>query len=455
MRTASALSLLLAAATPGAPQEVDATDPLAVARAYIEACQVGDAETALGLIEADDPLLPTLREWVEGRSGGPREKGFSFAIVFTEFMSIPMRLDLAAADPVVEVAADGSTQITIRRTLGIDQRLVMAQADDGTWAIKAHDSVQATTGPDRPLLRRLVGSDGRAHPPGEEGAPPARVSDSESRLRQLARAFSAYADDHDNMLPPAATWMDEIEPYVLDPDTFRCPAAPDREYGYAMNAFAGGVEVPQNWDDRRNLIILFEWRDAERNQVAFPDLLAEVEPLWDDGATVMVDAAQETRRLFRGVTVDEMILDGEHRSMCERNLSRLVAAALAFVRQNEGLLPSADTWQDDIAPYLLEQGAGEDPYRCPAGDQIEFAYAINADIAGKDARTLRGHEHIALFFECDKDVISASGYPRTDASSPGRHLNPYDTGRQNAFGLLSGDTTWRPGRPATGGAEAG
>ena len=445
MRTASAVSILLAAATPGAPQEVDAANPLAVARAYIEACQAGDAETAFGLIEADDPLLPTLREWVEGRSGGPREKGFSFAIVFAEFMSIPMRLDLAAADPVVEVADDGSTQVTIRRTLGIDQKLVMIRADDGTWAVKALDSVRATTGPDRPLLRRLLGGEGRAHPPGVQGAPPPCVSDSESRLRQLARAFAAYADDHGNTLPPSATWVDEIEPYVLDPDTFRCPAAPDRECGYAMNAFVGGVEVPQNWDDRHSLIILFEWRDAERNQVAFPDLLADMEPLWDDGAIAMVDAAQEARRLFRGVTLDEMILDREHRSTCERNLSRLAAAARAFARQNEGRLPSAHTWQDDIAPHLLELGAGDDPYHCPAADGIEFAYAINADIAGKDARTLRGHEHIALFFECDNNVVNASGYPRTDACSSRRHLNPHDTGRQNGFGLLSGGTTYRAG----------
>lgn len=450
MRSIAALIVLLIPPIPAGAQEVDRTDPEAVARAYIEACKAGEAEMALGLIEPGDPLLPVLRDGVEELGAEPERMGLSFAQIFTEFMFIPTRVDFDAGEPVVETAEDGTTQVTVRRTLGIDQKLVMAKADDGTWSIKAFDSVKATTDSDWSFMQREMGGGRRARAADDQGEPQAFVWDSENRLRRLARAFNDYAEDHGNMLPPAATWMDDIQPYVLDPDLFQCPAAPEQEYGYAMNAFVDEAELPPNWGDRRKLVILFEWRDAERNQIAIPDLLSEMEPLWEDGVIVMVDAGQNTRRMPQGMTLDEMMLDEELRSTCESNLRTLTQAALEFARDNDGFLPGADSWQDDIALHLLDDAGAADLHRCPAADQIEFAYAINAAVAGKDARELRGHDRITLFFECDKNVVNASGDPLTDGPSPARHVYPYDTGRRNVTSTLSGNTSYQIA-PAGGG----
>jgi hypothetical protein len=142
------------------------------------------------------------------------------------------------------------------------------------------------------------------------------------------------------------------------------------------------------------------------------------------------------------MTFDELMLDEEHRNTCEKSLRALTQAALQFARENDGFLPGADTWQDDIALYFLDQTGVPDLHRCPAADQIEFAYAINAEIAGKDARELRGHDRITLFFECDKNVMNASGDPMVDGPSPARHVYPHGTGRRNLTSTLSGNTSY-------------
>ena len=59
--TALILGLTLLAAFAGS-QTVDRTDPVAVAKAYIEACRSDNAAAAFDLIDPDDPLLPIFRD---------------------------------------------------------------------------------------------------------------------------------------------------------------------------------------------------------------------------------------------------------------------------------------------------------------------------------------------------------------------------------------------------------
>lgn len=66
-----------------------------------------------------------------------------------------------------------------------------------------------------------------------------------SNLRQLATAAIMYARDHDETLPDADTWMDELKPYHKNEALLKCPAAPTLEYGYAMNANLSGVKLAE------------------------------------------------------------------------------------------------------------------------------------------------------------------------------------------------------------------
>ncbi len=71
----------------------------------------------------------------------------------------------------------------------------------------------------------------------------AKRATSQSNLKQLSLGIIQYAFDHDNHLPDADTWVDEILPYVKDKTLFRDPSAPaGEEYSYAFNrALSGAV----------------------------------------------------------------------------------------------------------------------------------------------------------------------------------------------------------------------
>jgi prepilin-type processing-associated H-X9-DG protein len=61
-----------------------------------------------------------------------------------------------------------------------------------------------------------------------------------SNMKQLALAVKVYAVDHNDQLPPAATWCDAIQSHVGSPKVFQCPADPDRRCAYAFNAKLDG-----------------------------------------------------------------------------------------------------------------------------------------------------------------------------------------------------------------------
>lgn len=58
----------------------------------------------------------------------------------------------------------------------------------------------------------------------------------QNNLKRLAVANLIYANDNDDLLPPAK-WMDAVTPYTTGfLDAFRCPALAAKSYGYAFNS---------------------------------------------------------------------------------------------------------------------------------------------------------------------------------------------------------------------------
>jgi hypothetical protein len=65
-------------------------------------------------------------------------------------------------------------------------------------------------------------------------------------LRRLHKAILLYADQWDDMLPPADRWVELIKENVPDDNQLRCPSvAGAASYGYAMNSSLGG----KKWKD--------------------------------------------------------------------------------------------------------------------------------------------------------------------------------------------------------------
>ena len=66
-----------------------------------------------------------------------------------------------------------------------------------------------------------------------------------NNMKQLGLAVRVYAVDHNDQLPPAATWCDAIQSDVDSPKVFQCPSEPGRRCAYAFNAKLDGKKVTE------------------------------------------------------------------------------------------------------------------------------------------------------------------------------------------------------------------
>lgn len=76
------------------------------------------------------------------------------------------------------------------------------------------------------------------------GGGPARRPTCMVNLKQVAVAELMYRGDNNNRFPPAARWMDLIDPYVKNKAIYTCPSLlqQKKHYGYSMKAFLAGVK---------------------------------------------------------------------------------------------------------------------------------------------------------------------------------------------------------------------
>ena len=411
-------------------RQVDLTDPQAVAEAYVKACLDGDLEAALALMAPDDPIRQVARTFIEEFRRDMEREGFTLEQFMMEFLFVPTKLGFDY-DLVKTERQDGQAQVTVRRSFDLDQKLHLVQAEDGTWQVKVLDSLKATTGAEKSFLAQEIGGGGQSGPD---------VWLSRNNLRALQQAMEDYAQEHDERLPPADRWVDEIELYLLDRSVLQCPAAPELECGYAMNAEASEADIT----DRaalRSLLLLFEWPSGERNAIAMPEELAVAQALRPNGSIACVAASGGTLVLPRGMTFADVRDAEQLGSECEGHLRALGKAARKYARDHDGMLPGADSWQDELALYLLEAGGGEEVFTCPAAPDLGIAYALNRDLAGKQATELTGHDRLILFFESDLNVPNAAGSPDADMPEQARHFREWDGEPGNNIVYLNGSTT--------------
>ncbi len=420
---------LVSPVLPQEKPEVDRGDPAAVVRAYLQACGEGDVETAVALLAADDPLRGQVLLFAKQMREELAQGGMRFDIMLKELSFLPIGLEAGAGQPVVEPMEDGAI-VTVPQTLPFDKKFRLRRDDGGLWAIDLVASIKATTGADQSFLAM------RAAGP-EEATP----WECQEHLRILAQALTEYAEEHDGVLPEAATWMDEIDAYVLDRSVLQCPDAPELEFGYAYNAEVAGTELPNDWQARRGLVLVFEWGSGERNAAVSPQSLATFEPRHGD-AVHFATADGNCQAASRGETPDDVFGAQWLTEICEQRLRTLCTAALEYAKDNDGMLPGADTWCDDLAAYLIGAAEGAELFVCPAAPELACGYAINVELAGKNARELVGHRRLVLFMESDVGTWNASARV-PDLVAEGRHRARWTRAADQGshFGYLNGSVS--------------
>jgi len=84
-----------------------------------------------------------------------------------------------------------------------------------------------------------------------------------SNLKQLALAALMFAQDHNETLPSANTWSDDIGPYCRSTEILRCPSDTS-DYSYAMNSKVSGKKIGDIADPVKT-VIFFESSAGVRN----------------------------------------------------------------------------------------------------------------------------------------------------------------------------------------------
>ncbi len=166
------------------------------------------------------------------------------------------------ADPrerVIEVAGDEATITYDPRPFAYSLK-----RQDGQWRIDVAATYSGMPASLREMLDRI----------GAVDRPDAQQAACLSNLKQIAIGMLMYAQDHDMHLPDAATWMDDLMPYLRNPGLYHCPAAPHLEYGYAMNASLSGRSLAEVTEEAL-VVIAFDCDSGTRNAAGGADAVAD------------------------------------------------------------------------------------------------------------------------------------------------------------------------------------
>jgi hypothetical protein len=372
-----------------APPPVDRKDPEAVVRAYVKACETDDVTAAVALLEDKAGMRKNVAAMAQAMTSDFARQGITFRDLLAEFAMMPLGTIAAPAETRATSEGD-ATKVTVTQTPTLVRTFALVKAPDGTWAIDLEASVRLTTGKAKSFISAQMGNRGG----GASRSDPSRW-EVRAQLQKLANVLVEYAEQHGGKLPPAATWTDELEKYCLDRSILRRKDLKPGEYGFAINVNAAGKPLPQDWMERRSVVLLVESADVSPNASVDPDALPPRKPgsppIWvatADGNLVSLPADMSMRELTEGRAA---------RDTCDRNLGALGRAVLAYARDHGGQLPAAASWCDDIGPYVPpENAAMKDILRCPADPDTKYGYAFNAALAGKNAHALTDHGQIVM-----------------------------------------------------------
>jgi hypothetical protein len=96
-----------------------------------------------------------------------------------------------------------------------------------------------------------------------------------AHIKDLTLAALTYANHHGGRLPDAASWADEVAPYLSESVAgFQCPGANNRSFAYAYNSALSGMKLG-DVKEPQTTVIIFE-SDVGRNGAGGPDLLVTV-----------------------------------------------------------------------------------------------------------------------------------------------------------------------------------
>jgi prepilin-type processing-associated H-X9-DG protein len=402
-------------------------DPAAVAAAYGQALKALDGDAALPLLALTPDNQAMLKAMFQEFAKGPG--GMDGRTFVRQFILVPI---FGMGDYVAgkaDVKGDRAV-VPVEYQATMSLKFVLLKQPDGAWKLDLDETSKATTG--RPLFfLHQGGMDGGGDDGGAAG-PNGTVC--LSNLRQLGLAAMMFAQDHDEMLPSADKWTDELKPYIKNDKVFVDPETPELPCGYAINAKIAGKSLA-DIAEPATTVLFFDSATGKPNTA---DAMTSVPPKGrHNGGSNFAYADGHVRWVKAGANPEEaapMPLEARGQmsaQTCQNHLRALAAAALQFAKDHNDTLPTANKWADELKAYVKDDAV----FHCTNEAGLPGAYALNAKVAGKALADILEPGKTVLFFESNSDKPSATD-PLDTLVPEGRHNGG------NEFAYCDGHVQW-------------
>jgi RNA polymerase sigma factor (sigma-70 family) len=420
-----------APAVGGSP--ADMTDPAAVVRAYTDACRRGDVEGALALTNVGEEMVRPLADEIGEAAALVRDYGMA---VLKEYLLLPTAPESARV--VGESTFEGDTARVTATVQPPELTFVLARQEDGTWRIDLEASIVATT--QEPASFVFTDARSSLGPLRIDWAVRQALYEAGKHVIRYARETGRY--------PRAESWMDDVEAHCMVRGAFDLSDALGGKYGLAMNASISGVPYDDNWPARRKVVGLFISSDASRNASGDPNVVLSAADEGIEGVAMWL-ASEEVVTVPHGMSMDEAVRSVDDGEVSRQRIEAILQGLLSYARDNKGKLPPADSWCDLVLLYAPTDQNANELFWCPATPGLDYAWAINEDLAGEDIRTIEGHDRQVLVLPA-KDGVRNEARAVPETVKEGRYLVPWSEGPGLVVrvGTLNGETRLlREGQP--------
>ena len=146
-----------------------------------------------------------------------------------------------------------------------------------------------------------------------------------------------------------------------------------------------------------------------------------------------IDAVRSLEQAAAPNELDEE-REQEHKAEALAQLEQISAGIIRYANDHHGILPDADTWTDELLPYLKDTAVFHAPFALPGE---EWSYAYNRALSHKPTAQIESPAQTVMLFESTLGAKNASDTGHS-VPRPGRHLGGTD------YVTADGHAQWFP-----------